>query len=48
MSPTVPPATERKALPERPSKNRAISIVWMFLATADGIIHIKKNEKEQR
>jgi hypothetical protein len=47
MSPTVPPATERKAEPATPSKNLAISIVCMFGAKAHGNIHIKKNVKEQ-
>jgi hypothetical protein len=45
-SPTVPPATERKALPAKPSQNRAISIVWIFWATADGMSQIRKREKE--
>ena len=34
MSPMEPPATERKALPARPSKKRETSIVPMFFATA--------------
>jgi hypothetical protein len=41
-SPTVPPATLRKALPARPLKKRLTIIVWMFCATAHGINHIKK------
>jgi hypothetical protein len=47
MSPTVPPATERKADPAKPSKNLAISIVWIFFANAHGNIQIKKNVNEQ-
>jgi hypothetical protein len=35
MSPIDPPATERKALPAKPSKKRATSIVAMFFATAN-------------
>lgn len=48
MSPTVPPATERNALPEIPSKNLAMSIVWIFLATAEGMIQMKNMLKEHR
>lgn len=29
-SPTVPPATDKNALPAKPSKKRTMSIVWMF------------------
>jgi hypothetical protein len=47
MSPTVPPATLRKAEPARPSKNLAISIVWMLCAKAHGNIQIKKKVNEQ-
>jgi len=47
MSPTVPPATLRKAEPARPSKKRATNIVWMFCATAHGIIQMRKNVNEQ-
>jgi hypothetical protein len=39
MSPTVPPATERNALPATPPKKRAINNVPMFLASAHGMIH---------
>lgn len=46
MSPTVPPATDRKAEPARPSKKRDISMVAMLRATAHGIIHITKNRYE--
>jgi len=46
MSPIVPPATDRKALPARPSKNRATNIVPMFFATAHGMIQIRKNVKD--
>ena len=35
MSPIDPPATERKALPAKPSKKRETSIVAMFFATAN-------------
>jgi hypothetical protein len=42
MSPTVPPATERNAEPARPSKKRDTSMVAMFRATAQGIIHSTK------
>lgn len=46
MSPTVPPATERKAEPAKPSRKRAISMVWMFFATAQGIVQMRKKVKE--
>jgi hypothetical protein len=46
MSPTVPPATLKKALPAKPSKKRETSIVAIFLATAQGMIHIKKKTYE--
>ena len=36
-SPTVPPETARKALPEKPPRNRDTMIVWIFPATAMGI-----------
>lgn len=48
MSPTVPPATERNALPDKPSKNLAISIVSMFFATADGISQIRNRLKDTK
>ena len=35
MSPIDPPATERKALPAKPSKKRETSIVAMFFARAN-------------
>ena len=41
-STTVPPATLRNALPDRPLKNRATKSVWIFCATAHGISQIKK------
>lgn len=47
ISPTVPPATLRKALPANPSRNRATSMVWILRATAHGIRKMRKNEKEQ-
>ncbi len=34
-SPTVPPDTDRNALPAKPWKKRAMIIVWIFCATAD-------------
>lgn len=46
MSPIVPPATLRKADPATPSRNRAISMVWIFCATAQGISQMTKNVKE--
>lgn len=46
MSPTVPPATLRKALPDNPSKNRAMSMVSMFWATAHGMSQITKDAKD--
>jgi hypothetical protein len=47
MSPTVPPATLRKAEPARPSRNLPISMVCMFCAKAHINIKTKKNVKEQ-
>jgi hypothetical protein len=47
MSPTVPPATLRNALPARPSRKRATSMVWMLRATAHGIMKTRKKVKEQ-
>jgi hypothetical protein len=47
-SPTVPPDTERKALPEKPSKNRAMSMVSIFFETVEGMIHIKNIPKDAR
>jgi hypothetical protein len=46
ISPTVPPATLRKAEPAKPSKNLATNMVCIFFATAHGIIQIKKKVKE--
>jgi hypothetical protein len=46
ISPTVPPATERKALPANPSRKRAMSIVWIFCANAHGIVKRKKKVNE--
>jgi hypothetical protein len=42
MSTTVPAATARNALPDRPLKNRATRSVSIFFATAHGISQIKK------
>ena len=46
LSPTVPPATLKKALPANPSINRETSSVPTFFATAQGISHIRKKPKE--
>jgi hypothetical protein len=46
MSPTVPPATLRKALPVSPLMNLPTSIVWIFLAAAHGTSQIMKNISE--
>jgi len=46
MSPTVPPATLRKAEPARPSKNRATNIVPILRASAHGINQIRKKVKD--
>ena len=46
ISPTVPPATLRNALPAMPSKKRDTNIVPIFLATAQGTSQIMKNTKE--
>ena len=46
ISPTVPPATERKALPANPSRKRATSMVWMFCANAHGMVKMRKKVKE--
>lgn len=48
MSPTVPPATLRKALPENPLRNRPISSVWVFSAKAHGKIQIRKSANEHK
>src|SRR6266498_2438150 len=45
-SPTVPPATLRKAAPATPSINLDTSIVAIFCATAQGISHMTKKENE--
>jgi hypothetical protein len=45
ISPTVPPATLRKAEPDKPDKNRPTSMVAMFGATAHGISQTTKNRK---
>ena len=47
-SPTVPPDTDKKALPASPWKKRAMIMVSMFLATADGMIQMKKPANEAR
>jgi len=46
MSPTVPPATERKALPASPLKNRPTSIVAILRASAHGKRNKLKKEKD--
>lgn len=46
MSPIVPPATLRKALPTNPTKKRATSRVCIFCATAQGIMKMKRIAKE--
>ena len=45
MSPTVPPATLRKAEPDRPDRKRPTSMVAMLGATAHGISQIRKQRK---
>ena len=45
-SPTVPPATLKKAAPAKPSMNLEMSIVSIFWATAHGIIHTRKKNKD--
>jgi hypothetical protein len=47
-SPTVPPETDRNALPARPWKKRAMIMVSMFLATADGMSQMMKPANEAR
>jgi len=47
-SDTLPPATLMKALPDNPEKKRAMSMVWMFCATAHGMVHIRKKSIERR
>lgn len=46
MSPTVPPATLKNALPASPAKNRTMIMVSMFCATAQGINQSEKTAKE--
>lgn len=46
ISPTVPPATDKKAEPDRPSRNRHTSMVAIFGATAHGISQIRKKRYE--
>lgn len=46
MSTTVPAATPRNALPDRPLRNRATRSVCMFCAAAHGISQIKKKVVE--
>jgi hypothetical protein len=48
MSPTVPPDTDKNALPEQPWKKRATIMVSMLRATADGMSQMMKPAKEQR
>ena len=45
-STTVPAATLRNALPDRPLRNRATKSVSIFCAVAHGISQIKKNAVE--
>jgi hypothetical protein len=45
-SPTVPPATLRKAAPAKPSMKREIIIVSIFFATAQGMIQTTKKKRE--
>lgn len=46
MSPIVPPATDRKAEPARPSMKRPTSMVPMFGARAQGISQMRKRRYE--
>lgn len=48
MSLTVPPETDRNALPARPWKKRATIMVWMLRATAEGTSQIRKKAKLAR
>jgi hypothetical protein len=45
-SPTVPPATLKKADPAKPVMNRATSNVAIWPATAHGTSHTKKTKME--
>ena len=45
---TLPPATERKAEPEKPSRKRETRMVAMFWATAEGMIQMMKKAKETK
>lgn len=47
-SPTVPPDTDRNALPAKPWKNLAMIMVSMFFATADGMIQMMNPANEHR
>jgi hypothetical protein len=42
ISDTVPAATDKKALPARPLRNRPTRMVSMFRPTAQGMFHSKK------
>ncbi|KAL2058809.1 hypothetical protein ABVK25_000100 [Lepraria finkii] len=46
ISPTVPPATPRNALPATPLMNRATSFVAMFFESAQGMSPIRRKKKE--
>lgn len=48
ISPTVPPATERKALPKNPLKKRVMMRVSIFCARADGMVQIRNIDHETR
>ena len=45
--PTIPPATERNALPARPSRKRATNIVRTFRASTHGIVPMINMAREQ-
>jgi len=43
----LPPATDRKAAPATPLKNRETNIVSIFFATAHGTIQIVKMARDK-
>jgi hypothetical protein len=43
-SDTVPAATDKKALPASPPRNRPTRIVCMFRPTAQGMLHSRKKD----
>jgi hypothetical protein len=47
-SPAVPPATLKKLLPANPVKKRAMIIVSMFWATAEGMVQMMNMVHETR